>query len=53
MSFSCLDNGVHFTGLDAHLGLRERLASRIEEIHKTIGEDAAVLDPGELINEEQ
>lgn len=40
------------TGLDAHLGLRERLSSRIEEIHKTIGEDAAVLDPGELINEE-
>ncbi|MBN1284124.1 MAG: helicase [Anaerolineae bacterium] len=39
------------TALDAHLGLRERLAARIREIHATIGEDAAVLDPAEQLNE--
>lgn len=40
------------TALDEHLGLRERLAARIREIHDTIGEDAAVLDPAEQLNEE-
>jgi superfamily II DNA or RNA helicase len=40
------------TALDAHLGLREKLSARIQEIHTTIGEDAAVLEPGEQLNEE-
>lgn len=38
--------------LESHLGLRERLMQRIREIHETIGEDAAILDPGERLNEE-
>ena len=38
--------------LENHLGLHERLARRIQEIHETIGEDAAILDPGERLNEE-
>ena len=40
------------TALDAHLGLREKLSARIRDIHATIGEDTAVLDPGEQLNEE-
>ncbi len=40
------------TGLERNLGLRERLSRRIAEIHETIGEDAAILDPSERINEE-
>ena len=40
------------TALDENLGLRERLARRIAEIHETIGEDAAILDPSERLNEE-
>ncbi|MBN1935849.1 MAG: helicase [Anaerolineae bacterium] len=40
------------TELEKNLGLREKLARRIQEIHETIGEDAAILDPGEQINEE-
>ena len=40
------------TELDKNLGLREKLTRRIQEIHDTIGEDAAILDPGERINEE-
>jgi superfamily II DNA or RNA helicase len=40
------------TALDRNLGLRERLARRIQEIHETIGEDAAILDPTEQLNEE-
>lgn len=46
--------GINFlpeTALDQHLGLREKLAARIQEIHDTIGEDTAVLDPGERLNE--
>jgi superfamily II DNA or RNA helicase len=39
------------TTLDKHLGLRERLSQRIHEIHQTLGEDSAVLDPEEQINE--
>lgn len=39
-------------GLDKNLGLRERLHNRIQEIHDTIGEDAAILDRTEAINEE-
>ena len=40
------------TELDRNLGLRDKLQSRIQEIHDTIGEDAAILDPSERINEE-
>jgi hypothetical protein len=38
--------------LDKNLGLRETLARRIRDIHETIGEDAAILDNTEQINEE-
>jgi hypothetical protein len=40
------------TGIDRHLGLRAKLSNRIQEIHDTIGEDAAILDHGEQLNEE-
>ena len=40
------------TALDANLGLREILARRIAEIHTSIGEDAAILDPEEQVNPE-
>jgi Helicase conserved C-terminal domain len=40
------------TGIDRHLGLRAKLSNRIQEIHDTIGEDAAILDHGERLNEE-
>ena len=39
-------------GIEKNLGLRERLHNRIQEIHDTIGEDAAILDRTEAINEE-
>ena len=39
------------TRLEENLGLREKLAQRIREIHETIGEDAAILDPTERLNE--
>ena len=40
------------TELDSNLGLRDKLKQRIQEIHDTIGEDAAILDPAERINEQ-
>jgi len=40
------------TELERNLGLREKLARRIAEIQQTIGEDAAILDPSERVNEE-
>jgi superfamily II DNA/RNA helicase len=40
------------TGIERNLGLREKLRNRIQEIHDTIGEDAAILDSSEQINEE-
>jgi len=40
------------TKLDKNLGLKEKLAQRIADIHETIGEDAAILDPSERLNEE-
>jgi hypothetical protein len=40
------------TELERALGLREKLSRRIQEIHETIGEDAAILDPSEQLNEE-
>jgi len=39
-------------GIERELGLREKLRRRIGEIHETIGEDAAILDPTEQLNEE-
>ncbi len=39
-------------GIEKNLGLREKLHNRIQEIHDTIGEDAAILDLSEQINEE-
>lgn len=39
------------TGIDRNLGLKEKLHRRIREIHETIGEDAAILDQTEQINE--
>ena len=38
------------TSLEEHLGLQEKLRRRIQEIHDTIGEDAAILDPTEQLN---
>jgi len=40
------------TELDRTLGLRQKLSHRIQEIHETIGEDAAILDPSEELNQE-
>jgi Helicase conserved C-terminal domain len=40
------------TSLDRNLGLQAVLSQRIQEIHDTIGEDAAILDKSEQINEE-
>ena len=40
------------TSLEKHLGIQRILAQRIKEIHETIGEDSAVLDPSEKINED-
>lgn len=40
------------TEMDRHLGLKQILMNRIQEIHDTIGEDAAILDPSEQLNEE-
>jgi superfamily II DNA or RNA helicase len=38
------------TGIDRNLGLTQVLQNRIQEIHQTIGEDAAILDQTEQIN---
>ncbi|NMX21539.1 helicase [ANME-1 cluster archaeon GoMg4] len=38
--------------LEKHLHLKERIQSRIDEIHRTIGEDERILDKTEQINEE-
>jgi len=40
------------TELERTLGLKAILQHRIQEIHDTIGEDAAILDTGEQLNEE-
>lgn len=40
------------TGIERNLGLRQKLRNRIQEIHDTIGEDAAILDRSEQLNEE-
>ncbi|OKH42926.1 helicase [Calothrix sp. HK-06] len=38
--------------LERNLGLKQKLQNRIQEIHDTIGEDAAILDKSEQLNEE-
>jgi hypothetical protein len=46
--------GINFLperSLERNLGLHEVLRRRIREIHETIGEDAAVLEPSEALNE--
>jgi len=40
------------TGIERNLGLKEKLHNRIQEIHDTIGEDSAILDKTEQLNEE-
>lgn len=48
-------NGLNFlpeSELDKHLHLKQRLEIRIKEIQETIGEDSAILDPTEQVNEE-
>ncbi len=40
------------TGIEKNLGLREKLHNRIQEIHDTIGEDSAILDKTEQLNED-
>lgn len=39
------------TGIEQQLGLQRVLQNRIREIHESIGEDVAILDPGEQLNE--
>lgn len=39
-------------GIESNLGLKQKLKNRIQEIHDTIGEDAAILDRTEQLNEE-
>jgi superfamily II DNA/RNA helicase len=39
-------------GIESNLGLKQKLKNRIQEIHDTIGEDAAILDRNEQLNEE-
>ena len=40
------------TGIERNLKLHEKLHNRIQEIHDTIGEDSAILDPTEQLNQE-
>jgi hypothetical protein len=40
------------TGIERNLGLKQKLHNRIQEIHDTIGEDSAILDRTEVLNEE-
>lgn len=40
------------TGIEKNLGLQQKLHNRIQEIHDTIGEDAAILDRTEQLNED-
>ncbi|MGB8348261.1 MAG: helicase-related protein [Ktedonobacteraceae bacterium] len=40
------------TGIEKQLGLRQKLHNRIQEIHDTIGEDSAILDRTETLNED-
>ncbi|MDA7891874.1 phospholipase D-like domain-containing protein [Akkermansiaceae bacterium] len=40
------------TEMEKQLGLQQLLSARIAEIHETIGEDSAILDKDEQVNEE-
>ena len=40
------------TGIEKNLGLRQKLHNRIQEIHDSIGEDSAILDRSERLNED-
>jgi hypothetical protein len=40
------------TNIERELKLKDKLEKRIREIHETIGEDSAILDPSEQLNEE-
>ena len=40
------------TAMERQLGLHQVLQARIAEIHESIGEDAAILDKEEMVNEE-
>ncbi|HME01296.1 MAG TPA: helicase-related protein [Terriglobia bacterium] len=40
------------TGIERHLQLTQKLHNRIQEIHDTIGEDSAILDSTEQLNED-
>jgi len=40
------------TGIERNLGLRQKLHNRIQEIHDSIGEDSAILDRTEQLNED-
>jgi hypothetical protein len=40
------------TGIERNLGLKQKLHNRIQEIHDTIGEDSAILDRTETLNED-
>ncbi|MCD6358754.1 MAG: helicase, partial [Dehalococcoidia bacterium] len=40
------------TGIERNLGLTQKLHNRIQEIHDTIGEDSAILDRTEQLNED-
>ena len=40
------------TGIERNLNLRQKLENRIAEIHETIGEDSAILDPSEQLNDD-
>ena len=47
--------GLNFlpeTGIERNLGIQAVLQNRIQEIHDTIGEDAAILDKTERLNED-
>jgi len=48
----CGFNFLPETGIERNLRLHEKLHNRIQEIHDTIGEDSAILDPTERLNEE-
>lgn len=39
------------TELEKRLGIKEKLRHRIDEIHRTVGEDSEILEKGEVLNE--
>jgi len=39
-------------GIERNLGLKQKLHNRVQEIHDTIGEDSAILDRTEMLNED-